>query len=85
MTTIAKPSLDRWLLQSIFEKIGPAPIRFYFKGENVSPPDVTPLATINVADWQTLAQLILDPEIGFGEGYAKGSVQVDGDLSLIHI
>lgn len=80
MTMITKPSLDRWLLQRIFEKIGPAPIRFYFKGENVSPPHVTPLATINVADWQTLAKLILDPEIGFGEGYAKGTIQVEGDL-----
>jgi cyclopropane-fatty-acyl-phospholipid synthase len=80
MTTIPKPSLDRWLLQRVLEKIGPAPIGFDFRGENVSSPDVAPLATVRIAGWRTLAKLVLDPEIGFGEGYANGRIQVEGDL-----
>jgi cyclopropane-fatty-acyl-phospholipid synthase len=33
-----------------------------------------------VSDRRTLAQLALDPEIGFGDGYSEGRIEVQGDL-----
>jgi cyclopropane-fatty-acyl-phospholipid synthase len=73
--------VERWLVQQIFEVIGPAPFRVLFKNrEAISPPGISPLATVSVRDYRTLAQVIVDPEIGFGEAYADGRIQVEGDL-----
>ena len=72
---------ERWFLQEIFGAIGPAPIRFVLRGrEEMSPPGLSPLATVVVNDRRTLAQLIVDPEMAFGEAYAEGRVDVQGDL-----
>lgn len=75
------PSLERWLLELVFRAIGPAPIQLAIRGgERMSPPDITPLATVWISDRQTLARLIVDPEVSFGEAYAEGRIQVEGDL-----
>jgi cyclopropane-fatty-acyl-phospholipid synthase len=76
------PKTDRWLLRQIFKAIGPAPLRFSFKdGEEVSPPGVSPVATIVFRDRLTLAQMAVDPEIAFGDAYADGRIEVKGDLT----
>src|SRR5712671_4887978 len=73
---------ERWLLQQIFKAIGPAPLRFLFKnGEEMSPPGVSPVATVVIRDRRTLAGLIVDPEIAFGDAYAEGRIEVEGDLA----
>src|SRR6266404_2111464 len=74
-------SIDRWLLQQVFKAIGPAPIRLVLNsGAGVNPPGVSPVATVRIRDRRTLAELALDPEIGFGEAYSEGRIHVDGDL-----
>jgi cyclopropane-fatty-acyl-phospholipid synthase len=73
---------DRWLLQQIFKAIGPAPLRLSFKnGEEMSPLGVSPVATVVIHDRKTLVRLIIDPEIAFGEAYADGRIEVEGDLA----
>jgi cyclopropane-fatty-acyl-phospholipid synthase len=73
--------LQRWLLQRIFKAIGPAPVRLMFKnGEAMCPPGAAPLATIEMQDLPTLARMMIDPEVAFGEAYADGRVEVHGDL-----
>lgn len=73
--------LERWLLQQVFKAIGPAPIRLMFRdGEEMSPPGVVPLATIEIRDLRTLAGMVVDPEVAFGEAYSEGRVEVHGDL-----
>ena len=75
------PRIERWLLQQIFKAIGPAPIQLAIAdGEHFSPPGVTPAATVRICDRRTLAKLLIDPEVAFGEGYARGCIQVEGDL-----
>ena len=82
------PQVKRWLLHQVFKAIGPAPIRLAFcesdgaESEEVSPPGVRPVATIVIRDLATLAGMMIDPEVAFGEGYADGSIDVRGDLSL---
>lgn len=74
--------LDKWLLQQIFRAIGPAPLRFVIKdGAVMSPPGVLPVATVLIHDWPTLARLIVDPEVAFGEAFADGRIEVQGDLA----
>ena len=44
----------------------------------------TPVAGIRIADRPTLWKFLLQPEVGFGEGYTDGRIQVQGDvLALI--
>ena len=73
--------LERWLLRQIFKAIGPAPLRFVIKdGAEMSPPGIAPVASVVIHDWRTLAKLILDPEVAFGEAFAEGRITVEGDL-----
>jgi len=75
------PFLERWLLQEIFKAIGPAPLRFSFKeGQSMTPPGVTPVATIVIRDLRTMIGMMFDPEVYFGEAFADGRIEVQGDL-----
>jgi len=72
---------DRWLVRRLFQAIGPAPIRVALGGgDGFVPAGISPVATVRIRDRRTLAQLVLDPEIGFGEAYAEGRIQVEGDF-----
>jgi len=71
-------SLDRWLVERIFDAIGPAPVRIVIAGEEFRPPRVDPQFTVSFRDRKTLFQVLRDPEIGFSEAYAAGTVRVDG-------
>ena len=74
-------SVERRSLQKILTASGQPPLRFAFRsGEAVSPPGSAPVATIVIRDRATLLRMMLNPEIGFGDGYADGSVEVEGDL-----
>ena len=75
------PNVQKWLLERILKTIGTAPIRLAVNnGESVAPAGVSPVATVIIRDPQTLAGLMINPEIAFGEAYADGRVEVDGDL-----
>ena len=76
------PSLgERWMLKQIFNAIGPVPLRLVVKdGAEMTPPGVTPVATIVIPDRRTLSRLLFDSEMVFGEGYAEGRIKVEGDL-----
>src|SRR2546427_6400545 len=74
-------SLERWMLRKIFSAIGSAPIRLTFGDSlGISPPGTTPVATIAIRDAKTLLRLLLDAEIGLGDGFADGGIEVQGDL-----
>jgi len=76
------PRIERWLLHQVFKVIGPAPLRFAMgDGTELSPPGVSPVATVIIRDRQTLLKLIADPEMAFGEAYSEGLIEVEGDLT----
>lgn len=75
------PWIKRWLLRTIGSSIDEAPIRVFLgDGEGVSPSKIKPVASVFFPDWQTLAKVVFNPEIGFGDGYADGRILVEGDL-----
>lgn len=72
---------DRRLLAGILGANGSAPVRLVVKGgADVSPPGVAPVATLVIQDRATLYRLLRDPEVGFGDAYMDGRIDVDGDL-----
>jgi cyclopropane-fatty-acyl-phospholipid synthase len=72
---------DEWVLTRILKAIGQAPIRIVVKGgADVSPPGVSPVATVVLEDRKTLAGLLRDPEVGFGDAYMNGKLEVEGDF-----
>src|SRR5260370_33774082 len=80
MSILAR-SIDERLLEAILKAIGPAPIRLVFKnGNGISPPGVPPTATVMIPDRRALWRIVLDPEVGLGDAYAEGRIQIDGVL-----
>ena len=74
-------SLDRWILRKLHQATGRPPIRLRApSGAEVSPAGAPPLGEIRISDRASLARLILDPEIAFGDAYASGRLEVEGDL-----
>src|SRR5580658_3967548 len=73
---------EEWLLSRILEATGSAPVRLRVKGgADVSPPGVgAPVATMVIQDRSTLAGLLRDPEVNFGDAYMDGRIEVEGDL-----
>jgi cyclopropane-fatty-acyl-phospholipid synthase len=74
-------SVERWLLRKILRATGQAPIRIVLgSGDAISLTSDSPVATVTIRDLNTLIRLLLNPEIGFGDGYAEGAIEVEGDL-----
>lgn len=80
-TLAASSAMDRWLLARLFHVLGPISARIVLPGAEIVPPhNPSPPITVRFRDRSTLAALLLDPEIAFGDGYSDGSIQVEGDL-----
>ena len=72
--------LDRRLLHLLAARLHPAALRFALGGESVSASASPPVATIRFADRRALVGLAVDPERAFGDAFAEGRIEVDGDL-----
>ena len=74
-------SFDGWMLRKMLSAIGPAPIRLILEGSSgLASPGAAPVATIVIRDRATLLRILLDADVGLGDGYADGGIEVDGDL-----
>lgn len=75
-------NFQQWLLCRLFESTGNPPIQIVlWNGERFSPATGTkPVARLHIRDRNALWQLLIDPELYFGDAYARGQVEVEGDL-----
>ena len=73
--------LDNLLLTALRKVLGRAPVRLMLgqSSEELSNSTVS-LPTIRIADRATLLRLLANPELGFGDSYGEGKVQIEGDL-----
>jgi cyclopropane-fatty-acyl-phospholipid synthase len=77
----AVSSLGKWFLGKVYDSLGKPPIRLVLGNEGDIPRHIDkPVATVSISGHRTLAKLVFYPEIGFGDGYADGSIRVNGDL-----
>lgn len=71
---------DRHLLCRLLDSLGKPPVRVaLWSGEVVcDSPDA--VATVRIRDRRTLWGLLVNPNLVFGDAYAAGRIEVDGDL-----
>ncbi|HEX6850828.1 MAG TPA: cyclopropane-fatty-acyl-phospholipid synthase family protein [Candidatus Polarisedimenticolaceae bacterium] len=68
------------LLRAVASRLGPADVRFAVGATAASASRNPPVATVRFRDLRTLLALALDPAGRFGDAYAEGRVEVEGDL-----
>jgi cyclopropane-fatty-acyl-phospholipid synthase len=71
--------LDRWLIKQISSKLGPSPVRIMLWDEADVPPREGAVH-LRIMDRKALWQLVVNPDLHFGDLYSAGRVQVRGDL-----
>jgi len=74
----ADDRLDTLLLRRLAARLGPAALRYTLGRASVSAPE--PVATLRFRDRRALLGLLLDPAVHFGDAYAAGRIEVEGDL-----
>jgi cyclopropane-fatty-acyl-phospholipid synthase len=69
------------LLRRLLSELGDPPVEFIlWSGERIAPASSTPAIKIRVHDRATLLRVVRDPQVQFGDAYADGRVEVEGDL-----
>lgn len=73
--------IEKWLLRRLLERLGNPPIRFVlWNGEEISTGHERPATRVTIRNRKTLLKLIANPNLHFGDAYAEGMIEVDGDL-----
>jgi cyclopropane-fatty-acyl-phospholipid synthase len=78
--TESAEGLDGRLLRAVAARVEPAAVRFALGSASARASTDPPVATIRFRDRWTLLALALDPEGRFGDAFAAGRVDVEGDL-----
>ncbi len=78
---MAFSSFERWLVKKVLGSVGNAPVGLIL-GEDDQTASINTASdpAVIVSDFKTLAQLALNPEMAFGDGYMDGRIQVQGDM-----
>lgn len=72
---------ERWLIKRILESKGRPPVRVVFwNGQAFGATKDEAVATVHVKDRRALYAMARGAELGFGEGYTRGDLEVEGDL-----
>lgn len=75
------PTLVGWLLNRLYTSIGQPPIRIrLWDGTEIGTPKDAAAPTVTIHNRKALFQVMLYPELFFGELYSEGSIEVDGEL-----
>ena len=72
---------ERWLVRRLLQAIGNPPVHFVlWDGQAISGADGPPIARVLIRDRPTFLKLIADADFHFGDAYAAGRIDVEGDL-----
>ena len=73
--------LERWLARRMLRAMGNPPVRLVlWNGEEIAASDAPPVARVLLHDRATFWKVLLDPNLQFGDAYADGRLEVEGDL-----
>ena len=71
---------ERWLLERLLRSCGNPPLEFVlWNGQRICL-SAEPIARIRLLDRGTFWKVVVDPRMQFGEAYADGRLEVEGDL-----
>jgi len=74
-------AVDSWLLKKFIHAIGRPPVAFaLWDGVDVCASDAEPVGRVLIHDRKTFMHLLLNPNLGFGDGFAAGAIEVEGDI-----
>ncbi len=74
-------AIDRALAGVLARGLGSAPVRLVlWDGSELATADSRARARVYIASRKALVRLLVHPQLYFGECYADGSVEIDGDL-----
>jgi cyclopropane-fatty-acyl-phospholipid synthase len=74
-------SITKPLLESLYTLMGRPPIQLAVPGGmSLGPPRAKAAGRVIIKDSRTLLRLIVEPNIGFGDAYSEGRIEVEGDL-----
>ena len=78
----ARPTgVDRWLVRRIAAKVGDPDVAFaLWNGEDAYSPPGECHGRIVFRDRGALLSVVLGPELGFGDAFSAGRIEVEGDL-----
>src|SRR5690348_4772165 len=73
--------LDRWLVRKLLTSSGNPPVHVVlWNGEEVATSPAAPVGRVRLHDRKTLLKILVNPDLGFGDGYSGGQIEVEGDL-----
>jgi cyclopropane-fatty-acyl-phospholipid synthase len=81
MPTANSPSwFDTLLLKKIRAFTDRSSIRVRFDRDGLPAPDEAGVETVAIRDPHALVRIALDPEVGFGDAYMEGQIEINGNL-----
>ncbi len=73
---------ERWLVGKVMEALGSPPVAVeLWDGRPVEPVPEDPVARVRLRDRGVLYRLLRNPDLHFGDDYARGRIEVAGDLT----
>jgi cyclopropane-fatty-acyl-phospholipid synthase len=73
--------LERWVVSRLMQAVGSPPIKVVlWDGQPLEPVPEQPVATVTLHDRGALYRLLRHPDLHFGDDYATGRIEVEGDL-----
>jgi len=80
-TSSPSSTIEKRLLRLLLRAMGEPALRFIlWDGTAIAPPGKTPVAGVRLLDRQTYWWLLANPALHFGDGYATGRIEVEGEL-----
>jgi cyclopropane-fatty-acyl-phospholipid synthase len=74
-------SLDRWLVRKILQTGGNPPVRVVlWNGEEITTSPARAIGRVRLHDRDTLLKILANPDLGFGDAYSAGRLDIEGDL-----
>jgi cyclopropane-fatty-acyl-phospholipid synthase len=75
-----RPTLTARLVRRWFPRLETPLLISLWDGTEFATAPGRPVARVHFRDRRTLLRVFLDPELGFGDGYSEGRIEVEGDF-----
>lgn len=72
---------DRWAVRTLMSLGGDPPFTVHlWDGSTAFTPRTQPVSSVHIRERRALLRMLLTPDVGFGDSYSDGLVDVEGDL-----